>query len=87
MEPTVFGGYYNAVKKQYVFVITSHIQDLLTGKTKDYGTFLAPSPTNEFQYLTPSLSSGARAIIGAFKKNPSIGDKTMKLNIYYTKIN
>ena len=25
LDPTVFGGYFNAVKKQYIFVITSHI--------------------------------------------------------------
>lgn len=87
LDPTVFGGYYNAVKKQYVFVITSHIQDLITGKAKDYGTFLAPTPINEFQYLSPSLTTGARAVIGSFKKNPAIGDNRMKLNIYYTKIN
>jgi hypothetical protein len=87
LDPTVFGGYFDAVKKQYVFVVTSYIQGLLSGSVKDYGTFLAPTPTNEFQYLTPSLSSGARSVIGSFKKNPSISDKTMKLNIYYTKIN
>ena len=87
LDPTVFGGYFNAVKKQYIFVITSHIQDLLTGKTKDYGTFLAPTPLSEFQYQQPSLITGARAVIGSFKKNPVISDNTMKLNIYYTKIN
>ncbi len=87
LDPTVFGGYYNSIKKQYVFVITSHIQGLLTGKTKDYGTFLAPTSLNEFQYLTPSLTTGGRAVIGSFKKNPAIGDNTMKLNIYYTKVN
>lgn len=87
LDPIVFGGYYNAVKKQYVFVITSHIQDLLTGKTKDYGTFLAPTPLSEFQYQSPSLTTGARAVIGSFKKNAAVGDNKMKLNIYYTKIN
>ena len=87
LDPTIFGGYFNAVKKQYIFVITSHIQGLLTGKTKDYGTFLAPTPLNEFEYQRPSLITGARAVIGSFKKNAVIGDNTTKLNIYYTKIN
>ena len=87
LDAGTFGGIYNPVKKQYVFVVTSHIQDLLTGKTKDYGTFLAPTPLNDFQFLTSSFISGARAVIGSFKKSPATGDKVMKLNIYYTKIN
>jgi hypothetical protein len=87
LDPATFGGYFNAVKKQYVFVITSHIQDLISGTAKDYGTFLAPTPSSEALYQIPSLISGARAVIGGFKKNPAVGDKTMKLNIYYTKVN
>ncbi|MEE1946271.1 DUF4270 domain-containing protein [Pedobacter sp. KR3-3] len=82
----IFGGYFNAIKKQYVFVVTAYIQDLLNGKTQDYGTFLAPTPTDQFS-LNPSMASGARSVIGSFKKNPVAGDNVMKLNIYYTKIN
>lgn len=82
----IFGGYFNAIKKQYVFVVTAYIQDLLNGKTQDYGTFLAPTPTDEFS-VNPSMASGARAVIGSFKKNPVAGDNVMKMNIYYTKIN
>ncbi len=85
-DPSIYGGYFNPVTRQYVFVITSYIQDLVSNKTKDYGTFLAPTPTNEFLF-TPSLSSAARAIIGAQKKNAAAGEHTMKLNIYYTKVN
>ena len=87
LDPATFGGYFNAVKKQYVFVVTSHIQDLIMGTAKDYGTFLAPTPSSEALYQQTSLISGARAVIGSFKKSPAAGDKTMKLNIYYTKIN
>ncbi|MFA6275459.1 MAG: DUF4270 family protein [Pedobacter sp.] len=86
LSPTVFGGYYNSVTKQYVFVVTSYIQDLLNGKTTDYGTFLAVTPTNEYQ-IYPSISAAARSVIGSFKKTPVAGDNLMKLNIYYTKIN
>ena len=57
------------------------------GTAKDYGTFLAPTPSSEALYQQTSLISGARAVIGSFKKSPAAGDKTMKLNIYYTKIN
>jgi len=84
-DSRIFGGYFNAVTRQYVFVITSYIQDLVSGKTKDYGTFLAPIPSSEF-LVTPSLGSAARAVISAQKKNPAAGEGTMKLNIYYTKV-
>jgi hypothetical protein len=86
LDPTVFGGYFNSLTNQYVFVVTSYIQDLLDGKSKDYGTFLAPTPSTEFD-INPSISTGARSVIGSFKKNPTATDKVMKLNIYYTKIN
>ncbi|MFD0940116.1 DUF4270 domain-containing protein [Pedobacter boryungensis] len=86
LDPRIFGGYYNSVTKQYVFVVTSYIQDLLDGKTTDYGTFLATTPTNEYQ-IYPSISTAARSVIGSFKKSPVAGDNLMKLNIYYTKIN
>lgn len=81
-----FGGYFNAVTRQYVFVVTAYIQDLLDGKTKDYGTFLAPTPNSTFSVF-PSISTGARSVIGSYKKTPNAGDNVMKLNIYYTKIN
>lgn len=86
LTPQIFGGYFNAIKKQYVFVVTAYVQDLLDGKLVDYGTFLAPTATSEFS-ITPSLTSGARAVIGSYKKTPAAGDNIMKLNIYYTKIN
>ena len=85
LDPSIFGGYFNAVKKQYVFVVTSYIQDLMNNKTKDYGTFLAPTPTNEFLF-TPSLSSAARAVIAGQNKSAASGTPNMKLNIYYTKV-
>ncbi|KQB99308.1 DUF4270 domain-containing protein [Pedobacter sp. Hv1] len=82
-----FGGTFNAVKKQYVFNVSLYVQDLLNGKTKDYGTFLVPVATAETSGFAPTLTSGARSVIGAFKKNPATGDNIMKLKIYYTKTN
>lgn len=82
----VFGGYFNPVTRQYIFVVTSYIQDLLDKKTVDYGTFLAPTPSSEFQ-IYPSIATAARAVLGSFKKNPAAGDNIMKLNLYYTKVN
>ncbi|RZK60575.1 MAG: DUF4270 domain-containing protein [Pedobacter sp.] len=81
-----FGGYYNVLTKQYVFNVSGYIQDLLDGKTTDYGTFLAATPSTEFE-IVPSIATAARAVLGAYKKNPVAGDNVMKLNIYYTKIN
>ncbi|MES2417812.1 MAG: DUF4270 domain-containing protein [Bacteroidota bacterium] len=85
-SPEAIGGYYDSIKKQYIFNLTVYIQNLISGKTVDYGTYLAPIPTNEF-LTTPSLTSAARAVIAAYKKNPGTGDNVMKLNIYYTKVN
>ncbi len=84
-NPTAFGGYFDSVKKRYVFNVTAYVQDLIDNKTKDYGTFLAVTPSNSFQF-TPSLNVAARAVVGSFKKNPTASDNIMKLNIYYTKI-
>ncbi|MGI4750989.1 MAG: DUF4270 family protein [Janthinobacterium lividum] len=78
-----FGGFYNATKNEYHFVITSYISDLISGATLDYGTFLAPSDyynTTSIEYSTGSTYSAGRLVAG--------GDKTsaykMKLNIIYT---
>jgi hypothetical protein len=88
LGPIVFGGYFNPLTKQYVFVITSYVQDLLDGKTQDYGTFLAATPLSEADIdIFPSIATAARSVVGSYKKSPSAGDKVMKLNIYYTKIN
>ncbi len=81
-----FGGYFDSVNKRYVFTVTAYIQDLLDSKTEDYGTFLSVTPSTAFE-LTPSFHTATRAVIGSFNPSPSAGDKIMKLNIYYTKIN
>ncbi|SMC72947.1 DUF4270 domain-containing protein [Pedobacter nyackensis] len=82
----LFGGYFDSVNKRYIFTITSYIQDLLDGKTEDYGTFLAPSSLTEFN-INPSVTSAARSVISKHKKGAAAGEKTLKLNIYYTQIN
>ncbi|WP_113660818.1 DUF4270 family protein [Pedobacter nanyangensis] len=81
-----FGGYFDSTKKRYVFSITAYMQDLIDGKTEDYGTYLAVTPTSTFDF-NPSFGVGARAIIGSFSKVPAAGDNLIKLNIYYTKSN
>lgn len=82
----LFGGYFDSVRKRYIFNITSYIQDLMDGKTEDYGTFLAPSSVTEFN-ISPPVTSAARSIISKFKYPRAASDKTLKLNIYYTQVN
>ncbi|MGE6218316.1 DUF4270 domain-containing protein [Nubsella zeaxanthinifaciens] len=88
---SVFGGYFDSVKKRYVFVITAYVQDLLDGKTEDYGTYLGVIPTTatttNYYLAATNFATAGRAVIGSFKKNPAAGDNLIKLNIYYTKIN
>ena len=85
-NPAAFGGYFDSVKKRYVFSVTAYVQDLIDHKTEDYGTYLAVTPSSSFQF-TPSFNVAARAVLSSFKKNSVAADQTMKLNIYYTKIN
>jgi hypothetical protein len=82
----LFGGYFDSVNRRYLFTITSYIQDLLDGKTEDYGTFLAPSSLTEFN-VSPPVTSAARSVIHAYKKGAVTADRRMRLNIYYTQIN
>ncbi|MGF1924397.1 MAG: DUF4270 domain-containing protein [Bacteroidia bacterium] len=87
-DPSAIGGFYSSTNRQYVFNITTYIQNLVSKKTQDYGTFLAPIPANAASdwMPRPSVSSAARSVIGAHNKNSSIGESTMKLNLYYTKV-
>lgn len=78
-----FGGFYDANNLRYIFTITAYIQDLIDGKTEDYGTYLAPSSLTEYN-LTPSVGSGARTVINS--KSPATGQKPIKLNIYYSRV-
>jgi len=76
---------------QYHFIITAYIQDLLSGKAKDYGTFIAPVDTtatssgtslSSANYLPTSQASARTIAVGADPASPY----RMKLNIIYTKI-
>jgi len=79
-----FGGYYDATKKSYTFVITNYIQDLIDGKTVDYGTYLATTAATEFNVF-PYPTSAGRAVIGTFSKDPAATKRRIRLNIYYIK--
>lgn len=79
-----YGGFYDTTNKRYVFAVTSYIQDLIDGKTEDYGTYLAASSLTEYNVF-PGLSSAARTVINT--RSIVSADKRFKLNIYYTKVN
>jgi len=79
---TTFGGTYDTTKKNYRFIVTSYLQDLIDGKSVDYGTYLSTSSSTEFD-LNPPITSASRSIIGSFSNNTN----KVRLNIYYTKIN
>lgn len=80
-----FGGKYNAEKKQYSFILTSYIQDILLGKISNPEFYIEPAANiyaNVVPYQ-PNIYTAARAILGTHS-NPNY---KMKLNIYYTKAN
>jgi len=72
-------GRYNSTNKNYTFIVTRYMQELLDGKTVDYGTFLSPSVDYDLFGLPTSSS---RSVIGSFGNTTN----KVKLNIYYTKI-
>lgn len=78
----LFGGYFDSLKKRYIFIVTSYVQSLIDKNIEDEGTFLAPTSYTDFQ-RTSTATSAERSIIGA---TSSTANK-IKLNIYYTKIN
>ena len=78
-----FGTGYNIGNKNYTFIVTGLLQDLIDGKAVDNGIFLAPAPALLAEYgISPSLTSADRSVIGSFIN----GTHKVKLNIYYTKV-
>jgi hypothetical protein len=80
---TVFGGSFNPATGEYHFIVTAFMQDLIRGKTTDYGTYLAPVDpiATDVVDITPAATYAERAIIGG-KNSPY----RIKLNIIYTKL-
>lgn len=82
----LIAGNYNTGQKQYVFNITNHIQDLLVGRTKDYGTFLSTTeygstsnPNLEITNTFNVFNEIRRSVVGGV--TPNFG---VKLKVYYT---
>jgi hypothetical protein len=81
----VFGGRYNAATKQYHFIITAYLQDLLLKRTFDYGAYIAPIDTTNKSSVDIAVTSqiAARTLAtGTDKTSPY----KIKLNIIYTRI-
>lgn len=76
LGPGFIGGYYVAATKSYVFNFTGYVQDLISGKLKNYGTFINPS---DFSAAT-GLSTLGRSIVGG---GSNVTYK-VKLRILYT---
>jgi hypothetical protein len=83
-----FGGYYDPVKKRYVFTVTSYIQDILNGKLQQYDAYLAPifTDSNRASLYLPE-STGSTAARSILNSGSSPSPYKMKLNIIYTKLN
>jgi hypothetical protein len=85
---TLFGGSYSKTTKEYHFVVTAYISDLIRKKTVDYGTYIAPvdtvaSTSTAATSITSTVATAARTVIvGSDKSSPY----SIKLNIIYTKI-
>ena len=81
-----FGGFYDRTNKRYKFVITTYIQDMLRGRTKQYDTYIAPVTINYNRQSgpVPSGATATSAVIGSGKAGVSY---KMKLNIIYSKVN
>ncbi|MBV8390362.1 MAG: DUF4270 family protein, partial [Mucilaginibacter sp.] len=86
ISPAIFGGYFATTTNSYHFVITGYVQDLINGKTTDYGTFLAPVDVTNTRSvdINPTTQTAARLIaVGSDKNSPY----RIKLNLIYTKVN
>ena len=85
-----FGGYYNPTLKSYHFIVTAYMQDLINGKTIDYGTYIAPVDNTNTQSvdINPTLQTAGRVVaVGTVKdKTSPVYPYRIKLNIIYTKI-
>ncbi|MCC8410560.1 DUF4270 domain-containing protein [Mucilaginibacter sp. UR6-1] len=83
----LFGGYYAIpVKNEYRFLLTAYLQNLITGKVKDYGTYIAAD--NESLTSTSSAPNiGATAYPTA--RTVLLGKNSpyrVQLKIIYTRI-
>lgn len=80
-----FGGTYNSATKSYSFVLTAYIQDLLSGKAKQYANYLAvidKNVNNATTAINPSGIVADKVVLGSGTN----ANYPMKLTVIYTKI-
>ena len=81
---SAFGGFYNYQLNEYHFLVTGYVQDLMTAKTVDYGTFISAvdtTNTSTVDYQVTSATAGRTIAVGSDPASPY----KIKLNIIYTK--
>ena len=84
-----FGGYFDSVNSRYIFTLTSYIQDLVSGKKIDYGTFLSPAPLlypSSGSPLDALVTNAERSILTGPKKDAAAASKRMIINIFYSNL-
>ncbi|WP_183567996.1 DUF4270 family protein [Mucilaginibacter sp. SP1R1] len=87
----VFGGFYNKTQKEYHFVVTAYIQDLIRKKTIDYGTYIAPVDTTVINTtagvdIAQTVATAGRSILVGTDNTTPNKVNHIKLNIIYTRI-
>lgn len=80
---TAPGGFYNQQQQQYHFVITGYIQDLMSGKSQDYGTYIGTSVLTQQPTINPTAEVDGRTLAVGFD---TTSPYRIKLNLFYTKV-
>lgn len=83
-----YGGFYSRDKREYHFLVTAYVQDIMRGTVADYGAYLGPADNLGESYYSdvspnPQLD-GRTAAVGLDKNSTS--PYRIKLNIIYTKV-
>jgi hypothetical protein len=91
-----FGGFYpppgyGKIPNTYHFLVTSYIQNLITNKLVDYGTYLAAGNIADSTAIdiAPTVQVAARTVAyGGYVNTPGAKNSaySMKLNVIYTRI-
>jgi hypothetical protein len=83
-----YGGFYNFAKREYHFLVTAYVQDLMRGKVVDYGAYLgAVNNQGEgyFNNVFPDPQLDGRVAAVGFNGD-LLQPNRIKLNIIYTKV-
>jgi len=87
LGPNFVGGFYNAIPKEYKINMTGYVQDLVSGRVKNYGTFVSPndytasnSPNFEISKTINVFNILGRTVTGGAAST----NYKVKLKIYYT---